>query len=87
MTRQQAEQECERRRQLVESRALLQFSAWFAARRMTFPDVLRRALVDCSRESCRVGDLCAFERAGAGAAWDDEITPHVVTDVPERARR
>ncbi len=71
MTRRQAELECERRRQLVLSRAKLEFTAWFAQHRLAFPPHLERALEVCSEDSCRVGDLCAFERG----TFDPDKTP------------
>lgn len=79
MTRADCEAECERRRRLVEGRCILQFSAYFAQRKLAFSPVLRKALQDLSRESCRVGDLCAFERANAGAGpfLDEHATPAV----------
>lgn len=67
MTRSQAEAECERRRLLIESKCMLQVSAVFAKLGKTMPEQVRQAIRLCSRESCRVGDLCAFERANAGA--------------------
>lgn len=78
MTRAQAEAECERRRRLIEARCILQFSAYFAARKEVFPPTLRKAVEDCSKESCRVGDLCAFERKNADEDFDFDKTPEVI---------
>lgn len=62
MTRSQTELDRERRLQLVLSRAKLQFTAYFAQRRLPWPAVLEKELDVLASEACRIGDLCAYER-------------------------
>jgi hypothetical protein len=51
---------------------MLEFTAWFARHNNGhFPPHLRRALSVLSQDSCRVGDLCAFERGN----YDPDKTP------------
>lgn len=54
---------------------MLEFTAYFAQRREPFPDHLKLALRNLSKESTRIGDLCCYERIAAGESWDPDKTP------------